>query len=167
MEKFIYSLGIRHIGQENAKLLSKNFQNPENFFNLSKDKNFNELLNIDGIGETQIKSLKKFFSNKKNILVITELKKILDIIPDEQVDSNGILRSQTFMFTGKLSVLSRAEAKSLVEKNSGKIVSNVSKKLDYLVIGEKPTQKKINLAKNLKIKVINEKEFLSKLNISN
>ena len=167
MEKFIYSLGIRHIGQENAKLLSKNFKNPENFFNLSKDKNFNELLNIDGIGETQIKSLKKFFSNKKNILVITELKKILDIIPDEQVDSNGILRSQTFMFTGKLSVLSRAEAKSLVEKNSGKIVSNVSKKLDYLVIGEKPTQKKINLAKNLKIKVINEKEFLSKLNISN
>ena len=71
------------------------------------------------------------------------------------------------MFTGKLSVLSRAEAKSLVEKNSGKIISNVSKKLDYLVIGEKPTQKKINLAKNLKIKVINEKEFLSKLNISN
>ena len=60
LSRFIYSLGIRHIGQENAKLISKNLKNSINFINLTK-KNFNELLNIDGIGETQIKSLTKFF----------------------------------------------------------------------------------------------------------
>ena len=60
------------------------------------------------------------------------------------------------MFTGKLSNISRAEAKSLTEENSGKILSNVSKKLDYLVIGEKPTTKKVKQAKELNIKVISQ-----------
>ena len=60
------------------------------------------------------------------------------------------------MFTGKLTGMSRAEAKSLIEKNSGTIVSNVSKKLDYLIIGEKPTKRKIEAAKKLKIKIIDQ-----------
>ena len=68
------------------------------------------------------------------------------------------------MFTGKLSNISRAEAKSLIEENSGKILSNVSKKLDYLVIGEKPTTKKVNLAKELNIKVISQSEWEKILN---
>ncbi len=68
------------------------------------------------------------------------------------------------MFTGKLSNISRAEAKSLTEKNSGKILSNVSKKLDYLVIGEKPTAKKVKQAKELNIKVINQEEWKRLLN---
>ena len=69
------------------------------------------------------------------------------------------------MFTGKLSNISRAEAKSIVENNGGKIVSNVSKKLDYLVIGEKPTSRKIKIANDLKIKILNQKDFekISKL----
>ena len=66
----------------------------------------------------------------------------------------------TFMFTGKLDGISRAEAKSLIENNSGKIISNVSKKLDFLVIGEKPTLRKVSEAKNLKIKVITQKELI-------
>ena len=69
------------------------------------------------------------------------------------------------MFTGKLVGISRAEAKSLVENNSGKIISNVSKKLDFLVTGEKPTARKINEAKNLDIKIISQSEFLKMLNI--
>ena len=68
------------------------------------------------------------------------------------------------MFTGKLQNISRAEAKSLVEKNSGNIVSSVSKKLDYLVIGEKPTNKKVDQAKNLGIKIISQKEWTDLLN---
>ena len=68
------------------------------------------------------------------------------------------------MFTGKLKEISRAEAKSLVEKNSGKIISNVSKKLDYLVVGEKPTIKKINNAKELNVNVINQEEWEKMLN---
>ena len=69
------------------------------------------------------------------------------------------------MFTGKLVGISRAEAKSLVEKNSGKIVSNVSKKLDFLIIGDKPTTRKVNEAKNLNIKIISQSELLRMLNI--
>ena len=68
------------------------------------------------------------------------------------------------MFTGKLNNISRAEAKSLIESNGGKIVSNVTKKLDYLVIGEKPTNKKVDLAKKNKIKVIDQKTLDEMLN---
>ena len=64
------------------------------------------------------------------------------------------------MITGKLDGISRAEAKSLIEKNSGSIVSNVSKKLDYLIIGEKPTKRKIDSAKQLKIKVLTQSQWL-------
>ena len=63
LEKFIYALGIRHIGLENAKLISKNLNTLDNFISLSKMHKFKDLLNIDGIGETQVKSLKNFFSN--------------------------------------------------------------------------------------------------------
>jgi DNA ligase (NAD+) len=167
LEKFIFSLGIRHIGQENAKLLSKVLKNPNNFFNLDKYNNFKELLNIDGIGETQIKSIKDFFSNEKNLVVLNKLKKTLSINSEIDNSKNGILSEKTFMFTGKLAGISRAEAKSLVEKNSGKIISNISKKLDYLITGEKPTSRKIIEAKNLNIKIISQSEFLKMLNIKN
>ena len=78
-EKFIYALGIRHIGFENAKLIAKTLKSPENFINLSKENKIDDLLNIDGIGETQITSLKKFFLNKTNLKVIQDLQKILKI----------------------------------------------------------------------------------------
>ena len=68
------------------------------------------------------------------------------------------------MFTGKLKEISRAEAKSLVEQNSGKIISNVNYKLNYLIIGDKPTSKKVKKAKELNIKVITQKEWMSMLN---
>ena len=68
------------------------------------------------------------------------------------------------MLTGKLDGMSRAEAKSLIEQNSGSIISNVSKKLDYLIIGEKPTKRKIDDAKTLKIKIIDQNEWLKMLN---
>ena len=147
--------------------MSKVLKNPNNFFNLDKYNNFKELLNIDGIGETQIKSIKDFFFNEKNLVVLNELKKTLSIKSEIDNSKNGILSEKTFMFTGKLAGISRAEAKSLVEKNSGKIISNISKKLDYLIIGEKPTSRKIIEAKSLSIKVISQSEFLKMLNVKN
>ena len=164
LERFIYSLGIRHIGQENAKLLAKHLKSSDNFFKLSSNKEFTNLLNIDGIGETQIKSIKFFFSNQMNLKVLYELKKSLTINKVVQVNTKGTLKNKTFMLTGKLEGISRAEAKSLIEQNSGKIISNVSKKLDYLIIGEKPTNKKVNLAKELKINVISQDEWMKMLN---
>ena len=164
LDKFIFSLGIRHIGQENAKLLSEFLKKKENFFRLKNQNYIQELINIDGIGDTQINSLKMFFNEKVNLDVISNLSKSLDIQSFKENTNTGKLKGQVFMFTGKLNNISRAEAKSLIENNGGKIASNVTKKLDYLVIGEKPTNKKIDLAKKSKIKVINQKKLDEMLN---
>ncbi len=163
LDKFIFSLGIRHIGQENAKLLAQYFLTKENFSDLTKNFNFNSLANLDGIGETQINSLKNFFSDQVNLNVVRKLISILNI-RNVSENKKGKLKNKTFMFTGKLINISRAEAKSLTEENSGKILSNVSQKLDFLVIGEKPTAKKVKQAKDLNIKVISQLEWKKLLN---
>ncbi len=130
-ERFIFSLGIRHIGLENAKLLAKHFISFSNFKDLSKVDKFEDLLNIDGIGETQVNSIKNFFSNKINLDLLNNLGKELDIV-DALIDKkNGLLKEKTFLVTGKLTGISRAEVKSLIEENSGISVSSVSKKLNY------------------------------------
>ena len=158
LDKLIYSLGIRHIGQENAKLLADNIQSVEKLSKIDNSFNFESFLNIDGIGETQIKSLKKFFSNKTNIKIISELKKYLKIKFSKR-KNDGKLKNKTFLITGKLSGISRAEAKSIIENNSGKILSTINNKLDYLVTGEKPTSKKIIKAKELSIKILSQSDF--------
>ena len=159
-ERFIYALGIRHIGLENAKLISKYFKTPPSFFALSKSSRFNELLEIDGIGETQINSIKNFFSNKTNLEVLKKLEKILKIQNSIALTKDGPLKDKSFMITGKLNGISRAEAKSLIEKKSGTIISSVSKKLDYLIIGEKPTKRKVDAARQLNINIINQDELI-------
>ena len=164
LERFIYSLGIRHIGHENAKIIAKHLKNSENFFKLSDEKNIESLFNIDGIGVIQIQSIKNFFLNKINLKVMFELKKNLEIEKTVLIDNKGLLKNKTFMFTGKLNGISRAEAKSLIEQNSGKIINNVNKKLDYLIIGEKATTKKVNIAKELNIKILEQKEWMELLN---
>jgi DNA ligase (NAD+) len=164
LDKFIYSLGIRHIGLENAKLIARHLRSSLNFFRLCETQNIENLSNIDGIGETQIKSIKNFFLNKVNLKVLDELNKALSIYSITPKNKNGLLKNKTFMLTGKLNGVSRAEAKSLIEKNSGKIINNVNKKLNYLITGEKATIKKINLAKELGVKIINQKEWMTMLN---
>ena len=164
LERFIYSLGIRHIGLENAKLISKNFVSFLKFKNLSKNNNFKDLLNIDGIGDAQANSIKIFFSNKINVSILNELEKVLIIKSAIVENKNGLLKNQTFLVTGKLIGISRAEIKSLIEENSGTTVSSVSKKLNYLIIGEKPTKKKIESAKELKLKILDQNQFLKMLN---
>jgi len=166
LERFIYSLGIRHIGQENAKLIAKHLKTVEDFIKLKNVENIENLSNIDGIGITQIQSIKKFFLNRTNLKVLTELSQNILIENAISVNVNGSLKNKTFMLTGKLNGISRAEAKSLVEQNAGKIISNVNKKLDFLITGQKPTAKKINMAKELNIKVIDQKEWMKMLNKS-
>ena len=163
LQRFIYALGIRHIGTENAKLISDHVKNLENFIKIIKNNQFDKFLNIDGIGDTQINSLKSFFSDQINLKILIELKNILNIETQSLV-KNGILKNKTFMFTGKLHGISRAEAKSMIEKNSGTTLSNVSKNLDYLVVGEKPTKKKIDQAQILDVRVISQEELKKLLN---
>jgi len=163
LERFIYSLGIRHIGLENAKILSKYFTSFLKFKLLSENNKYEELLNIDGIGETQVNSIRNFFSNKVNLNVLNNLKEILNIQDKIIEKKNGLLKNLTFMLTGKLSGISRAEAKSLIEENSGTTVSSVTKKLNYLIVGEKPTKRKVKIAKGLKITTIDQSQFLKML----
>ena len=130
------------------------------FKNLSKSKNFDDLLNIDGIGDTQVNSIKNFFSNNINLEVLNKLEKVLTIDNVVSEKKNGLLKDKTFLVTGKLIGISRAEIKSLIEQNSGTTLSTVSKKLSYLIIGDKPTKRKVESAKNLKITIIDQNQFL-------
>ena len=166
LERFIYALGIRHIGLENAKILAKFLKTSKNFINLSINKNFNDLLDIDGIGETQINSIKNFFANKENLNVLSKLQKVLIIKDALPIKNDGKLKNKTFMITGKLNGISRAELKSLIEQNSGTIVSSVSKKLNFLIAGEKPTKRKIDSANELKIKILNQNDLLNMLKVT-
>ena len=166
LERFIYALGIRHIGIENAKLISRYVKNSKNFLLLSKNDNLKEIENVDGIGETQIQSIKKFFNLKINKEILSELDKLLAIEDSQKLNDDGLLRNKTFMFTGKLMNMSRSEAKNLIEQNSGSVISNVSKKLDFLIIGEKPTKRKVESAKELKIKIITQSEWMKMLNLT-
>jgi DNA ligase (NAD+) len=166
LERLIFSLGIRHIGLENAKILSKYFKSFSKFISFSNEVNLDDILDIDGIGETQLKSIKNFFNNKVNQDILKKLQKILDVKDAATKDKNGLLNEKTFLVTGKLNGISRAEIKSLIEENSGTSVSTVTKKLNYLIIGEKPTKKKVDKAKELKITILNQIQFLKMLNIA-
>jgi len=164
----IFAIGIRHIGQENAKTLAKYFVNikkfEEIFDQVKRKKILNHLLELDGIGETQINSLETFFSNSNNVNTVSNLIKELNVV-DFQTSKSGIFYGKTIMFTGGLSKMSRTEAKALVEKEGGKILGTASKKLDYLVVGDsKPTSKKVEKAKLLNIKIIDETNWYGLLN---
>ena len=165
LAKFIYSLGIRHIGQENAKNLSRYFVSMKNFLKLCNPdllmSEINSLDEIDGIGETQIESLIHFFKDKKNNKVVHELSKILNIQDFIEKKIDSFFSGKNIMFTGGFSTMSRSEAKSLAETLGAKILSSVTKKLDYLVIGlSKPTKNKVDKAKEFGVKIIEEKEWL-------
>ena len=169
LDKFIYSIGIRHIGQENAKILGNFFKKPKKFSELFVQKKRNEILknleDLDGIGDTQIKSINDFFSNKTNSQITQSLMLSLNIKDIQKVNKTGKLSNKSVMFTGGFEKMSRSEAKALAEENGAKILGTVSKKLDYLVIGNsKPTRKKIEKAKELKVNIMTEENWYNLLN---
>ena len=169
LDKFIFSIGIRHIGQENAKIIAGFFGSINNFqkiFELKNRLKINKnLLELDGIGETQTSSIENFFSNKTNLKITHDLIQELEIANFTANKGNGIFSNKKIMFTGGFKNMSRSEAKAIAEKNGGKVLGSVSKKLDYLVVGDsKPTAKKINQAKELNIKIVFEKEWNKMLN---
>jgi DNA ligase (NAD+) len=170
LDRFIYSLGIRHIGQENAKLIGNFFKSISKFtelFNPSKRESLlKNIAELDGIGAAQLKSLKEFFSNKKNEEIILSLIKCLKIENSKISNKNGRLSGKTIMFTGGFEKISRSEAKSLVEENGGKVLGSISNKLNILVTGNsKPTKSKIEKAKELEVKIISETDWYKLLNI--
>ncbi len=169
LDRFIYSIGIRHIGQENAKILANFFKNSKKFEELFLTKKRKDILknldDLDGIGETQIKSIEDFFSNQKNSEIIQSLMLVLNIKNYQKNIKAGKLSNKNIMFTGAFDKMSRSEAKALAEENGAKILGTVSKKLDHLVIGNsKPTKKKIEKAKELKVNIMTEDKWYDLLN---
>ena len=172
LDRFIFSLGIRHVGEENAKVLAKHFLNAKKFIDISKKLNDNNpkylesLKLIDGIGNSQTVSLKKFFSNNQNLKIVCQLISELNIKDYKYLKKKTPISGKLIMFTGGFINKSRSELKFLAENMGAKIVSNISKKTDYLVAGsQKPTVRKINEAKNFNIKVLTEDDWNKIINL--
>ena len=169
LNRFIYSIGIRHIGQENAKILASFFTTIEEFTKLFDPKNRKKILlnlvDLDGIGETQIQSINNFFLNETNTKIIKVLISKLNIKSYSTENKNGKFSNKKIMFTGGFKSMSRSEAKEIIENNGGKVMGSINKKLDYLIVGDsKPTKRKVEQAKKLNIKIIFEKEWNKILN---
>ncbi len=170
LDRFIFSIGIRHIGQENAKILASFFKSINKFADIFDKKNrkkiLENLIDLDGIGEIQINSINSFFLSSKNIEIVEKLIDKLEVKDFTIKNKKGKFSNKTIMFTGGFDKMSRSEAKSLVESNGGKVLGTISKKLDILVIGNsKPTKRKIESAKQLNVKIIKEREWYKILNL--
>ncbi len=161
LDKFIYSLGIRFIGEINSEILAKEFKKVDNFILASKKTDI--LSNIDGLGPKAVNAIKDFFSYKQNILLLEKLVKHLNINEDKKENTNNFFNNKNLVFTGSLTSISRDEAKYLAKQVGAKILSNVSKTTDYVIVGEKAGVKS-KKAKELNISILNETEFLNKIN---
>ena len=161
LDKFIFSLGIRFVGETISILIAKEFLNINKL--IDDCTNIEKLFLIDGLGPKAIQSLSDYFSNKNNLIIISKLMNILQINDFKKPISNNFFSNKNIIFTGKLNKLSREEAKHLAQENGAKIVSNISNSTDYLIIGEKPGSK-FNKAKTLNIKILSEEEWIKKIN---
>ncbi len=171
LEKFIYALGIRHVGEETSILLSQNaisnFQDTisKNFIKLIQDLNLEDLNKIEGIGEVVAESIFNYFNNKKNIEFINKLFNNgveIEIEKREIKKLRDKIFNKIFVLTGSLKNMSRDEAKERIRNLGGQISSSVSKNTDYVVAGKDPGSKHTK-AKQLGINILNEKEFLGLL----
>ena len=160
LDKFIYSLGIRFIGEINAEILAKEFKNIDNFVSLSS--NTSSLANIDGLGPKAISSLIEYFSHPQNLLLIKNLSKILNIKNNIISNSKNFFNNKSIIFTGTLKSISRDEAKHMAKEAGAKILSSVSKNTDYVIVGEKAGSKE-KKAKELNLIIFSEKDFLKKI----
>lgn len=145
LHRFIFALGIRHVGAGNARILARIYQNIETFMQVMADIVSNssaekseariELENIDGIGETAAQSLVEFFGEMHNMQVVEALLGEIEVQPIEQVESNSPVAGKTVVFTGKLVKVTRDEAKAMAERLGAKVAGSVSNKTDLLVAG--------------------------------
>ena len=156
-ERVLFSIGIRHVGSTVAKKLSRHFGNMDAIINASET----ELLDVEDIGPMIASSLRLYFSNESYLIEIEKLKAIgLNFESDLEVDSGNILVGFSFVISGVFEFFSRDEIKRSVEDNGGKIVSSVSSKTDYLLMGKGVGPSKIKKADLHGVKHLTEMEFL-------
>ncbi len=166
-DRFIYSLGIRHLGSSTASLLASHFiafNNMVSVFKLHKLDEIDEVRSLDGIGDKVVNALIDFFQNRETLNLVNNLIEMGVTIQDyEKIETDSILSGKRIVITGTLESMSRAEAKVRIESLGGKVVSSISKNTNYLITGEKPTNSKIDKANSLEVKIINEKEMFKML----
>lgn len=154
--RVIYSLGIRHIGNKNAKLLCQAMKSVENIMNATVE----ELSAIEGFGEVMAKSVVEYFSlNQSKELILLLKENGVKMLPVENKTTTGKFTGKTFVLTGTLPTLKRSEASKIIESMGGKTSSSVSKKTDYVVAGEEAGSKLIK-AQTLGITIISEEDLL-------
>ncbi|WP_353287888.1 NAD-dependent DNA ligase LigA [Wolbachia endosymbiont (group B) of Gerris lacustris] len=157
LDRFIFSLGIRFIGQVAAELLANYYVSYDNWYN-SMSSNDVELVGIDGIGEKVAESLKSFFSQERNIKMLNDLTAYLQILSVSSNSSDSFLNNKIIVFTGKLRAMSRGEAKVRAKVLGAKISSSLSTKTDYLIAGEDPGSK-YKKAMELGVEVLDEEQW--------
>lgn len=141
MPRFIYALGIRHVGEGNAKVLARSYSEIDRFIeavHAADDREgeaWSELVNIDGIGETAAEALVAFFAQSENARVVDELLGAVTVLPMEQAASDSPVAGKTIVFTGSLERMTRDEAKAMAERLGAKVAGSVSKKTDLVVAG--------------------------------
>lgn len=160
LDRFIFSLGIRFIGQVAAELLADYYVSYYNWYNsmieLSSDNT--ELVGIDGIGKKGAESLESFFSKEHNIKMLNDLTACLQILPVNSNSSDSVLNNKIIVFTGKLLAMSRGEAKVRAKTLGAKVSSHLSAKTDYLIAGEKPGSK-YKKAVELGVEILDEDQW--------
>jgi len=152
--RLIYALGIRHVGEQTAVMLADTFGS----FAKVQHATEKQLDGIHDIGPAVVSSIEEYFQDEKNAAFLEELLQHVNIQNPKKQATSGALKGNSFLFTGTLEQMTRDDAKALVRKNGGTIISTVSKNLDYLVVGDKPGSK-VDKAKKLNVKIITEDAF--------
>ncbi len=174
MDKFIYAIGIRHVGQTNSKVIANYFGNIKNFTDFFKNiikisnsdliekKNsveFNEFCALDGVGEKMPIAILDFFRSALNLKMLEDVIEELNILEAKKVASNSPFAGKSIVFTGTMDKMSRSEAKKIAEDLQMRVVGSISAKTDFLVAGNE-VGSKLKKAQELNIKILNEEEWL-------
>lgn len=160
--KVLYALGIRYVGEVTAKRLAQTFKNIDSLIKASKE----ELMSVEDVGERIANSLLTYFLDQDNLELIAKLKDLgLQFEIKQSEKTSEKLAGLAFVVSGTFSNFSREELKKIIEENSGKILSGVSSKTDYLICGENTGPQKKKQAEKFGVKMIEEQEFIDKLKI--
>ena len=175
LEKLIYAIGIRHVGESTAKLLAQHFKSFRNFLDvmlrLSKHEevtlrqtqsDYSELVSIDGLGEKMVEAILDYFRDERNLKMLLDLEKQLQVEDAKQINSSSKLAGKSVIFTGTLEKMTRAEAKKKAEDLGMKVVGSISSKTDFVVAGAEAGSK-LKKAAELNLKVLNEDDWLELL----
>jgi DNA ligase (NAD+) len=159
IHRLIFALGIRFVGETTAKTLAQTVKHILDFEKCSAE----ELQSLEDIGPKVANSIYQFFHNDDNILMLQKLESLgVQLANKKRASlSDSILDGQTFLFTGSLPTLKRTDAEEMVEQNGGKLLGNVSSKLNFLVVGEDAGSKLEKAKKISSIKIISEADFLN------